>query len=273
MRKARDALTLLELLLVLAILAVFMGLLFPALHKVRQAAARMQCSNHLRQIGLAMHQHHDTKGAFPQGGTNPPGSSSARPLHRAEWAWAYHLLPFLEQENLHREANFAQIDSTPVAVFYCPARRNAVALYGYAKIDYAGNAGTFPNGADGVIQQGDRPILRMGDIADGTSTTLLVSEKRLNPAKIGKTIDDNEPYNRAGWNNDYEVYRVALGPPRRDTSRFDYAPYLEFGSSHQQGLNCLFVDGSVRHMPYQVSLPLWQSLCIRNDGQPVGNLN
>jgi hypothetical protein len=183
------------------------------------------------------------------------------------------LLPFLEQQSLHQHSNFAVVDQTPVSFYYCPSRRAARTYNGQAKIDYAANAGTMANGANGAIQIGERPILRFADFTDGTSNTLLVAEKRLNPAQYGNSLDDNEPYTRAGWNDDYEVYRTALLPPDRDGSRSELTSYREFGAAHGSGLNCLSVDGAVRHVRFQIALPTWQRYCVRNDGQTLNNLN
>jgi len=182
-------------------------------------------------------------------------------------------LPFLEQKNLFQHPDFRVIDRSPLPFYYCPARRSARLYNGHAKIDYAANAGTMASGANGAIQIGERPLLRFADFLDGTSLTLLVAEKRLNPSQFGHSYDDNEPYNRSGWNNDYDVYRTAVLGPARDAARSELKSYTEFGSAHDSGMNCLSVDGSVRHVRYQVNLIAWQRYCIRNDGQSFENFN
>lgn len=253
-RGTRTGYTLVEFLVVVAILAILIGVLLPAVQKIREAANRLACTNHLKQIGQAFHHHHDTLGFFPDGGKNkcdspysvfmspedraacdaahvgpaavcargrpydgpfPAGATVAE--RRAEWSWPYQVLPFLEQAALHADPSDDAIVRAPLRVFHCPSRRVARLVNGHTAIDYAGCAGT---GTDGIVVRNGTGPITTAEVTDGLSTVVMVGEKRMKKDRFGRTGDDDESWARPGWDTD--IYRVAAADP--DRPRTDRGP-------------------------------------------------
>jgi prepilin-type N-terminal cleavage/methylation domain-containing protein/prepilin-type processing-associated H-X9-DG protein len=292
-RARRVGFTLIELLVVIGIIAILIGLLLPAVQKVREAANRIECANHLKQIGLAFLLHHDRLKYFPTAGGDwgsPPTYVNGVPVVGSQQGagWGFQILPYLEAENVWRGGG-AKTDNarqrvavgTLNPIFFCPSRRAPMTvtyldnyisqasddLVTHALCDYASN--NLDDGSGAIQSNALGPPLRIADITDGTSTTLLVGEKRLNLYYMGKgnRSDDNEGYT-AG--NDWDTMRNANMPPAPDTR----APtgengFAQFGSSHPAGLNVVFADGSVRHVTFTIDATIFSRLGSRADGQPI----
>ncbi len=199
------------------------------------------------------------------------------------------MLPYVEQQNLYNQASNTVIYKTPVKLFYCPGRRSSQIYHNWAHSDYAGNGGQHftQHGSTGVFVRtftnptATSPTVqrrRLNDInsGDGTSNTIAIGEKLLNPKNWGYDGGDNEPWVNAGWDSDVVrfgwnkgwnhggVYQDKMEPARPPT----VWPYA-FGSSHTSGANFVFCDGSVHMINFSVNPVTFMYLCMYNDGMPA----
>jgi prepilin-type N-terminal cleavage/methylation domain-containing protein/prepilin-type processing-associated H-X9-DG protein len=220
-RHARQAFTLIELLVVIAIIAILIGLLVPAVQKVREAAARAQCQNNLKQIGLALHNYHDTYKALP-------------PSHNATDGWPALTLPYMEQGNLYNQYKVgigydqgtnAAVITAQVPIFSCPSAPGQDGVFqilqspsGYGTaaqlpgmmgiIDYGAVNQVFdgfyiasglpvpagyPNSCLGPLQPNLRT--RIVTITDGTSNTIMIAEDAAQPSSwvLGSSVSTTRP--------------------------------------------------------------------------------
>jgi prepilin-type N-terminal cleavage/methylation domain-containing protein len=307
-KRSREGFTLIELLVVIAIIAILIGLLVPAVQRVRTAATTLQCSNNLKQIGLAMLSFHDQNHRFPQGGGGPDN-----PAKRTYWfSWPYHIMPYIEQQALYEaaigfgndvtdlttvpggSAALTKLDTTPIAIYYCPARRNVRLYHRDAITDYGGNFGTLyvsTGRNDGVIVFNGGSVakpyvyhsVKLAHITDGTSNTLMVGERCVNLLAMETGTDniDNEPCVRPAQDGDTARSAQPTGGGSWYTPHIDIEDFVNanhfgsngdlfwFGSSHEHGMNGLLCDGSVRRVGYGIDPLTFKNFCVRDDGQEI----
>ncbi len=305
----RRAFTLIELLVVIAIIAILIGLLLPAVQKVREAAARMQCGNNLKQLGLAMHNYHDTEQSLPTGG---------KKIYGYRIGWAGYLLPYIEQNNLFQQASAlsstgldgidpwrttaaygkSPLFTSPIKVYFCPSSElgssgspdvvvtstspngHLQAPLHYRAIGGATSVPLIPGtqsahanwSNSGVIYPTSRT--RMTDIVDGTSNTLLVGE-------TSSALGRQSPLSWPGiqpWTWGYYYYGDTQGWLMIDHKIVAWpigytGTFLTnetpFTSNHTNGVNVLFCDGSVHFLTKATALTTLQWLATRANSEVV----
>jgi prepilin-type N-terminal cleavage/methylation domain-containing protein/prepilin-type processing-associated H-X9-DG protein len=287
----RRGFTLIELLVVMAIIAILIGLLLPAVQKVREAAARIQCRNNLKQIGLALHNFHDQMDHLPSGYTDTGVWPS--PDVGPGWGWAAQILPYVEQDNLYRQIDFSRGVGDPVnagprsqflKVFWCPSDRrigtftvsDGVNTYVVAQGSYVAC-----NGNDGVDDMTTPPHtgvfirgmpLRLADITDGLSNTFFVGERCTTMSLstwTGAITNAQVPSVRApgSFSGASALVLGHCGPHLPNDNIVSDADAMS--SAHTGGVNFLFGDGSVQIINNAITQVVYDALATRAGGEPV----
>jgi prepilin-type N-terminal cleavage/methylation domain-containing protein len=265
-----EGFTLIELLVVITIIGILMSFLLPAVQAAREAARRMSCSNNLRQIGIGLHNYHLSHGSFPIGCSDFNGRSIA---------WSVYLLPFIEQQNIHKLFHFDKYYDNPenseatcwiIPTFLCPSatrfaddrsggmtvgktsRENRAWNHEMGCTDYGGmygwhDAKTKTTDYGALIY--NRPVT-FEDIRDGTSNTIIVAE------------DTGRGWKHNGeWANGENVFQQEK-PINVDSNN-------EMWSDHSGGVYAAFCDGAVHFLSESLDVTVIRALCGREEGEIV----
>ena len=305
----RRGFTLIELLVVIAIIAVLIGLLLPAVQKVREAAARMSCSNNLKQLALGLHNYHDVNLKFPAGihRDQAPLDPAVPPDIRYNWTIA--ILPYIEQDNVYKLWQFPKVNFNNnrgltgdpntvswriIKTFLCPsdpigAGVDAISEHSdtpprdWGLISYGACAGR--RNYRRAAKTNDGPFThntprRIADILDGTANTIFLGER----AHFDPVFDALPDELILGWGwwafgAEGDVLLSAAVPinyrmpPGLSGAALNDAYDLRicaFGSMHPGGANFALGDGSVTFISDKIDLTTFQRLCMHQDGNFVG---
>lgn len=291
--------TLVELLVVIAIIGILVALLLPAIQAAREAARRTQCNNNLKQIGVALHNYHDTNKVFPA------GYISRTPAGSPDWGWAVSIMPFMEMEALYGQLDVGkkrltqfyyatatteerELLQTPIPAYRCPSDvakpLNNLCRFGsqnpphfdLATANYVASAGglTTPTApanatdAKGLFYGNSWRSIR--DILDGTSSTLAAGERSASHlAAVWAGTGQNN-----GYGNEGTARTLARGGflLNFDFAGFGGAPQNQgkgFASYHPGGVLFLLADASVRFFSQNTSTTVMGAVSIRDDGNAV----
>ncbi len=288
--KTRKAFTLVELLVVIAIIGILVGMLLPAVQQVREAARRTDCSNKIRQLGVALLNYEGANKALPPGwiAGDPTDAASA-----PGWGWSAQILPFLEAGNVHDQIDFkvaiddpyhTELIKTNLDIFRCPSdpAPDTVNLddhvehgshyvshdppqhdHGELLVGRSNYSGVFgsteiedsPFRGNGTFFANSRIELR--DFRDGQSNTMIIGERRndLGPISwVGVVEEVDEPLAR--------IVAVTDHAPNDDHGHFE-----DFRSHHPQGINVVLGDGSTHFVNSSISEEAFQAYGTRRGGE------
>jgi len=302
----RPAFTLIELLVVIAIIAVLIGLLLPAVQKVREAAARMSCTNNLKQIALAAHSYHDAYQKLPSSGPDATYNTNGR-----NWSWLTRLLPYIEQQNLYQQLNIGTntlaASATGISVglkpLQCPSdgttsnpKTNCSDLGStpVGQTNYKGVCGynwgwgtyTFTvNGNNNGLDQGNGVYYRTDGIQNSagvyTSTghgpigLLAITDGTSNTFMVGEDIPAMNNWSCWCYANATTATAaiplnnaMTAGQPGFNNPG-DWPNVYSFRSRHTGGANFAFADGGVQFISQTIDANLYHSLSTISGGEAV----
>ncbi|MCH2200351.1 MAG: DUF1559 domain-containing protein [Fuerstiella sp.] len=276
--RVRYGYTLIELLVIFAIIGVLIAILLPAVQTAREAARRIQCANNLRQLGLAIHYYHDYHGSFP------PGCMDDE--HKQEsWGWGTFILPQIEQNQLYEQLDVTnrrlteilqdpgvnRLVQTPIAVFRCPSDSTPDQLpaelrhfNGNGNIEelelgtanYVACQGLYDEGGsfrnNGVFYNGS--VTELKDIRDGTSNTFMLGERDMRCAS-GVWAGCRNPPGGCNWGvyqNRGRVSEELNSPVTRESPNQCDSCSEGFSSAHSGGAWFVFCDSSVRFISDEI---------------------
>jgi prepilin-type N-terminal cleavage/methylation domain-containing protein len=280
----RFGFTLIELLVVIAIIAILIGLLVPAVQKVREAAARVQCSNNLKQLGLAIHDY-----ASANQDALPPETTAQNASPAGAFNGSLHLaiLPYIEQDNIYKFGIAGVSDTWDPSTGTTTVRQSVIKTYlcpsdstlsgGFPSNrgqDWAGTSYGLNHQLFGSVHSGNawRSQYRIGNIPDGTSNTVMFADKF-----AGCTSDNGNLWAFPGI--DWGAQYCAIIGNSNSYGSWNQPPQIavpqsqcDFGrasSKHSGGCQTGLADGSVRNVGAGVSQLTWQFALTPADGNPM----
>lgn len=300
-RQNRSGFTLIELLVVIAIIAVLIALLLPAVQQAREAARRAQCKNNMKQLGLGLHNYHDTFNTLPPGSIQVFETGA-----RNEATWISMILPYIDQQAIYNRADFnacfgcavavgnptSEIVSIAIPMMLCPSDREVgLAVSIYRRGNYAANTGIGPlhsvtnpkdptRAVSGPFTMNSKTNFR--DFTDGTTNTVLVSELLKVEGNDFRGVmhypegplyaHDRTPNTGIpdGLRSSLCVTNVRAPCVGTHSSYADRQITLSARSNHIGGVHVLMGDGSGRFISDNINTAIWQGLGSHDRGEVLG---